>query len=204
MPADPVGFFPHRMLALALGLALLPPDTAERAVAEAKKALDTPYVLGGRLRHERDGLDCQGLVFFALQAVSRCGWRSWSVMPTHSVRGELGLPVPGAAPVSAARAAEVLPILEPGDILWFVDPVENPAEPSIAELDGRAVWVWHVGLYAGDGRFIVGDHFAGKVVQEELVPYVQAHYAGVLVTRMRDGPRPTQCRQHAPMALPAP
>lgn len=190
------------MLALALSLALLPPELADSAVAEARKALGTPYVLGGRLRDAGDGLDCQGLVFFALQAVSRCGWRSWSVMPTTSVRGELGLPVAGAAPVAAARLADVLPILEPGDVLWFVDAVENPAEPSIATLDGAAVWVWHVGLYAGNGRFVVGDHFAGKVVEEDLAAYVAEHYAGVFVTRMRDGPRPTRCRAHAAMALP--
>lgn len=190
------------MLALALSLALLPPDAADRAVQEARKALGTPYVLGGRLRDEKDGLDCQGLVFFALQGVSRCGWRSWSVMPTESVQGELGLPVSGAAPVSAARLSEVLPILEAGDVLWFVDAVENPAEPSIARLDGSAVWVWHVGLYVGDGRFVVGDHFAGKVVEEDLVAYTAEHYAGVFVTRMRDGPRGARCRQHAPMLLP--
>ncbi len=190
------------MLALALSLALLPPEHADRAVAEARKALGTPYVLGGRLRDSRDGLDCQGLVFFALQTLSGCGWRSWSVMPTESVTGELGLPVAGAAPVAAARLAEVLPVLEPGDILWFVDPPENPAEPSIAALDGARVWVWHVGLYAGDGRFVVGDHFAGKVVEEDLVTYTQQHYAGVFVTRMRDGPRPTRCRSHRPMRLP--
>ncbi|OGQ21271.1 MAG: hypothetical protein A2138_13640 [Deltaproteobacteria bacterium RBG_16_71_12] len=191
------------MLALALSLALLPPETADRAVAEARRALGTQYVLGGRLRDAGDGLDCQGLVFFALQAASGCGWRSWSVMPTTSVKGELGLPVAGAAPVSAARVAEVLPVLEKGDILWFLDVAENPAEPSIAVLDGAPVWVWHVGLYAGDGSFVVGDHFAGKVVEEELVAYVQEHYAGVLVTRMRDGPHPPRCRAHAPMRLPA-
>lgn len=192
------------MLALALSLALLPPEAADRAVAEARRALGTPYVLGGRLRSADDGLDCQGLVFFALQAVSGCGWRSWSVMPTTSVTGELGLPVAGAAPVSAARLAEVLPVLEKGDVLWFVDVAENPAEPSVARLDGTPVWVWHVGLYAGDGRFVVGDHFAGKVVEEELVPYVLEHYAGVLVSRMRDGPRPSRCRAHAPMRLAGP
>ncbi|MCC7075018.1 MAG: C40 family peptidase [Deltaproteobacteria bacterium] len=190
------------MLALALSLALLPPDNAERAVSEARKALGTPYVLGGRLRDAKDGLDCQGLVFFALQALSGCGWRSWSVMPTESVKGELGLPVAGAAPVAAARLAEQLPVLEPGDLLWFVDIPENPAEPSIATLDGARVWVWHVGLYAGDGRFVVGDHFAGQVVEEDLLSYTQQHYAGVFVTRMRDGPRPARCRAHRPMRVP--
>lgn len=192
------------MLTLALSLALLPPDHAERAVEQARKALGTPYVLGGRLRDADDGLDCQGLVFFALQALSGCGWRSWSVMPTESVKGELGLPVAGAAPVAAARLAEVLPVLEPGDVLWFVDTPENPAEPSIATLDGARVWVWHVGLYAGDGRFLVGDHFAGKVVEEDLLTYTQQHYAGIYVSRMRDGPRPTRCRAHRPMRLTTP
>ena len=63
-------------------------------------------------------------------------------------------------------------------------------------------WVWHVGLYLGDGRYVVGDHHAGKTVIEPLLPYLEAHqdeYSGVFVTR---GPakKPTKCRQHAPLA----
>jgi cell wall-associated NlpC family hydrolase len=179
----------------------LPPDAQARVVAEANKALEVPYVLGGRLRTAADGLDCQGLVFFALQPVSRCGWRSLSVMPTVSVKGELGVPVPGASPVRADALADVVATLEPGDVVWWLDTPENSAEPALTTLDGAAVWVWHVGLYVGEGKVIIGDHLAGKVVQEDLVAYTRAHYAGVFVTRMKNGPAPTRCRTHAPMTV---
>ena len=122
-------------------------------------------------------------------------------MPTASVKGELGLPVAGASPVSATGLADVVATLEPGDVVWWLDTPRNPAEPALTTLDGAPVWVWHVGLYVGAGSVIIGDHFEGKVVQEDLVAYTRAHYAGVFVTRMKDGPRPTRCRQHAPMVV---
>jgi cell wall-associated NlpC family hydrolase len=187
------------MLALSFALLLqaLPPTKQAQVVAEARKVLDVPYVLGGRLRNADDGLDCQGLVFFALQPITQCGWRSWSAMPTTSVQGELGLPVKGAAPVAADKID--LARLEPGDIIWFVDPVQNPAEPAIARLDDKDVWVWHTGLYMGDGKFIVGDHHAGKVVEEPLLAYTKQHYAGIFVSRMKDGPVAARCRRHSAM-----
>jgi len=126
-------------------------------------------------------------------------------MPTISVKGELGLPVPGLSPLAAAELASKLPLLEPGDVLWFLGPEENAAEPSMTQLNGAPHWVWHTGLYVGSGRFVVGDHFAGAVVEEELEPYVRAHYAGVFVTRMADGPLPAgRCRSHPAMVLSRP
>jgi cell wall-associated NlpC family hydrolase len=195
------------LVAVVALLIALPPEAQSAVVAKARTALEVPYVLGGRVRpfstkRGVDGLDCQGLVFFALQSISDCGWRSWSVLPTTSVQGELGLPVDGLAPVSAADLASKLALLQPGDILWFLDMMENVNEPSITTLDKQAAWVWHVGLYAGAGRFVVGDHFAGKVTEEELVPYVSAHYRGVFVTRMTDGPRPATCKKHKAMSVP--
>lgn len=189
------------MLALIMTFPGLPLSAQDDVVRAARAAIGTPYVLGGRLRRVGDGLDCQGLVFFALQPVSTCGWRSWSVMPTESVRGELGLPVPGAAPVAAADVEAMGAKLEPGDIVWFLDGPENPAEPSLTRLHGVPMWVWHVGLCVGAGRVVLGDHFAGAVVEEDLVAYTRAHYAGVFVTRMSERPTPGRCRVHAPMVL---
>lgn len=197
--AVPWGMF----IAITALLVSLPPPQQAALVDGARAVLGVPYVLGGRLRRADDGLDCQGLLFFALQAIEpRCGWRSWSVMPTTSVQGELGLPVAGAAPVATAGLGDALPLLQPGDVIWFVDTPENPAEPAIATLADTPVWVWHTGLYVGGGRFIAGDHFAGRVVEEELVPYAQAHYAGIFVTRMVDGPLVRRCRRHPPMRYP--
>jgi len=132
----------------------LPPAKQDAVVAGARSVLGVPYVLGGRLRGKDGGLDCQGLVFFALQAIEqRCGWKSWSVLPTTSVKGELGLPVAGAAPVATAGLADALHLLQPGDVIWFIDTPENDAEPAIATLAERPVWVWHTGVYVGGGRF---------------------------------------------------
>jgi len=193
------------MLALTFALAMtaLPPDAQSQMVTEARKILGVPYELGGRMRKKgerTEGVDCQGLVFFALQSISKCGWKSWSVMPTTSVKGELGLPVDGLNPVKSADID--LTLLVPGDILWFVDPIQNPAEPSIAKLDGVDVWVWHAAMYSGHGKFIVGDHFAGKVVEEELIPYAKLHFTGLFVSRMKDGPAASTCKQHRPMNKP--
>jgi cell wall-associated NlpC family hydrolase len=188
------------MLAITFAalMTALPPNEQEKLVVEARKVLGVPYVLGGRMRNDKDGLDCQGLIFFALQSISQCGWRSWSVMPTTSVKGELGLPVQGANPVASDKIDVAL--LQPGDIIWFVDPIQNPAEPSIASLDDKPVWVWHTGMYSGDGKFIAGDHFAGKVIEEPLIAYAKLHYSGIFVSRMKAGPEPAvRCRTHKKM-----
>ena len=128
-------------------------------------------------------------------------------MPTRSIpAGELGARVAGLAPI-ATRDLDTKRLLR-GDVLWLVGPAHNPAEPAIAELDGAPVWVWHTAIYAGDGRLLAGDHFAGRVVEEPLLPYLRAHddvYTGLIVTRLDDAPmRPTKgCRKHAPMRRPA-
>lgn len=192
------------LAAALLALSGAPPDGADRVTA-ARELLGVPYRLGGRLRRDGDGIDCQGLVFYALEKVYRCGWRSYSVFPTRSVaRAELGRPVSGLAPVSS----DALPLetLAPGDIVMMVGFAQNPKEPAIAKLDGRPVWVWHVGMYTEAGRWIVGDHYAGKVVEVDLRTYLQAHadvYAGVFVTRLDRAPQLRRCRRHRPMRPPA-
>lgn len=181
-----------------------PPTPGVRLVEAARGLLGTPYEFGGRLRARpggrREGLDCQGLVFLAAERVERCGWRSFSVLNVDTVRtGELGAPVPGLAPVASAKLD--VSRLRPGDYLMLVGPGANPAEGPIGQLDGEDVWVWHVGLYAGGGRWIVGDHFAGAVVEVDLTAYLAEHadtYSGVFVTRLTSGPRPPRCRPKRP------
>ena len=94
--------------------------------------------------------------------------------------------------------------LLPGDVLLLVGLGENHAEPAIGLLDDARVWVWHTGMYAGDGKWIVGDHYAGRVVETDLRRYLELHreYVGVFVTRMTDGPSPHRCRKHGPMKKP--
>jgi cell wall-associated NlpC family hydrolase len=175
----------------------------ERFVTAAREVLGVPYDLGGRLRDAQDGIDCQGVLFYAAERVGACGWKSFSVMPTKSIpAGELGKAVEGMAPVASSELD--LSKLQPGDVLLLVGFGQNPAEPAIGTLKGQPVWVWHTGLYSGAGKWIVGDHFAGQVVEVDLKSYLAEHsdtYAGLVVTRMTDGPRPMRCRKHAPMQL---
>ncbi len=174
-------------------------------MAAARELLGVPYRLGGRMRAAGDGVDCQGVLFYAAERIGRCGWKSFSVYSTVSVaRGELGEPVEGLAPIAAERL-EVSALRE-GDILLLVGHQRNPAEPAIGTLAHRPVWVWHTGVYSGGGKWIVGDHYAGEVIETDLGGYLAAHplYAGVYVTRMARGPSPLRCRTHAPMRRQAP
>jgi hypothetical protein len=165
----------------------------------ARALLGSPYEWGGRLRG-REGLDCMGVVLAAAEFASGCGWRSFSLKPTEVVAtGVWGRPAPGLSPV--ATGALDPERLERGDVLLLVGPAANPAEPKVATLEGVDVWVWHVGLFLGDGEALFGDHHAGATVTEPLVPYLRRHadeYSGLFVLR---GPasKPSRCRQHAPL-----
>ena len=165
-------------------------------VEYARETLGTPYRLGGRCRKPGDGIDCQGVLFYAAERVGECTWRSYSVNPTETVADrELGTPVPGMDPVATGDLR--VDQLVPGDVLFLVDEAENPAEPAIGQLGDTPVWVWHTGLYAGAGRWIVGDHYAGGAVETDLSRYLEDHagaYQGVFVLRLTDAPRAARCR----------
>jgi hypothetical protein len=209
MSPGPLGTTLYRgalFLALSLGSSALAQShafTHERFVTAARELLGVPYDLGGRLRDAKDGIDCQGVLFYAAERVGQCGWKSFSVMPTRSVpAGELGAPVENMAPVASSELD--ISRLQPGDVLLLVGYGQNPAEPAIGTLKGRPVWVWHTGLYSGGGKWIVGDHFAGQVIEVDLKTYLSEQadtYSGLVVTRMTEGPRPQRCRKHAPMKL---
>lgn len=183
---------------LATSAWALPPAKAQKAVAAAKSLVGTTYQMGGRLRGA-EGIDCQGVVFYALERISSCGWKSFSVNPTESVRfKELGEGVPGLFPVATDELDASL--LQPGDVVMLLAPVENPAEPSMVTLGGERLWVWHVGLAIGDGKWINADPFTGEVTEGDLLPYLREHeYPAIAVTRMERGPKPHRCRQHALM-----
>lgn len=194
---------PTAVLSVAIALVAAQALPVGAGLDASMALLGTPYEWGGRLRG-KEGVDCMGVVLAAAERASGCGWRSYSVKPTELVSGgQWGAPVEGLAPVSTAGLD--VSRLQKGDVLLLVGPMANPAEPAVAALEGTPVWVWHVGLFAGDGAFVVGDHHAGKTVVEPLLPYLIAHadeYAGVFVLR---GPakKPERCRRHAPLAPPA-
>jgi len=187
------------IVAVPYGAAALPDDKANRMVNAARELLGKPYYFGGRLKDD-EGIDCQGVMFYAAERISECGWKSFSTMPTRSVSdGELGDPVEGLSPIHKDNL--IVDLLAPGDIILFVQSAENPKEPNIAELNGKPVWVWHTAIYSGNGKFIVGDHLHGKVVETSLRHYLDhtASYDGVFITRMAHGPTPKRCRKHSPM-----
>ena len=177
----------------------LPPAKAALMLQAARELKGVPYTFGGRLR-EGEGIDCLGLIYFAAERVGPCGWKSFSVNPTTLVkRKELGVPVPGLSP--AAVDAFDAGALQPGDVVFLLSPSKNPAEPSIASIDGGAMWVWHTGLATEDGRFIEAD--IPTVIEPDLNEYLHLYgYAGIYVLRMKDGPKPATCRKHAPMQRP--
>lgn len=180
--------------ALILALFAATPDPGPALVRSAREVLGVPYRLGGRMRGPDDGLDCQGLVFYSVERLGPCAWRSFSVFPTESIQGgELGRVI--LQPTLSAQLD--LQVLRPGDVLWLVGYSENPKEPAIGLLGDRPVWVWHLALYAGGGRMIAGDHHAGEVAELELRAYLQQHadeYAGILVTRLDGPPVLRRCR----------
>jgi hypothetical protein len=200
-------FIPLVLPALAgpcLAQAQTEPTQGDRTVTAARELLGQPYRFGGRLTGPGAGVDCQGLLFYAAERIGRCGWRSFSVMPTRSIpSGELGRSVVGLAPVATADLDPAK--LLPGDVLWLLSPIENPAEPSLTKLGDEPVWVWHTGLYAGGGRLLHADPFGGRVVEEALLPFLETYgYAGLWVTRLTAAPAPKRCRRHPPMPRPAP
>jgi cell wall-associated NlpC family hydrolase len=182
----------------------LSPERTSHLLQAARELLGVRYQFGGRLRSSGDGIDCQGLVFYALERIHKCTWRSYSVMPTKTLAWqEIGSPVAGLAPVAVTNLA--LDKLRAGDFVMLLSSTENPAEPAIASLDGKKMWVWHVGLYSGSGRWINADPFAGVVQEVELLRYLESvpsNYEGIFVTRMQRAPSPHRCRRHGAMAKP--
>ncbi len=163
------------------------PEPPPHPLVEAARAyLGRPYSFGGR----GEQLDCLGLIFRAWSDVTGERWRDLSVMPTVLVGEEqLGAPVPGLAGVRTADIDWAL--FRPGDFVLLLDPAENPAEPALVEVDGEPMWVWHTGLYSGGAErsFIVGDHYAGQVVETSLPAYLRDHadaYAGLFAVRVAD------------------
>ncbi|MBM4367980.1 MAG: C40 family peptidase [Deltaproteobacteria bacterium] len=149
-------------------------------VEAARRYLGRPYRFGGR----GEQLDCMGLVFLAWSSADRGPWRKLSVNPTTLVaKGQLGQPAPGLDGVLAGDID--LALLAPGDVLLLLGWTENPSEPALTTLGGLPAWTWHMGLYSGGGRFIVGDHYAGKVVEEPLLAHLGRHleYAGLYAVR---------------------
>lgn len=184
---------------LAVALAQPSPQAISAALEAGRALKGQPYQLGGRLK-KGQGVDCEGVVFAVAERLTGCGWRSFPVDPTVMLATRaLGDRVKGLDPVASAELD--LTRLQPGDVVLLVAPTRNPKEGPIGQLAGVDVWVWHTGVYSGDGRWLVGDHYAGEVVEVPLADYLREHadaYQGVFVLRPA-GRRPPTCRRHAPL-----
>ena len=113
---------------LLMSAPLVPATLGGRAVAIAERFLGVPYRWGGA--DPLTGFDCSGLTMFV--------YAQLGVSLTHYAAAQFheGAPVP-------------LPLLEPGDLVFF-EP--SPLGPG------------HVGIYIGDGEFIHAPH-TGDVVK---------------------------------------
>jgi hypothetical protein len=191
------------LLCMATPAWALPPDVGARVVRAARELIGVRYQLGGRLRASGDGIDCQGLIFYGLQRLSRCGYRSYSLNPTENVAWrELGSPVSGLAPAPARSFDKSL--LRAGDVIFLLAPRVNPREPSLTTLDGTPLWVWHTGLATESGAWIHADYTTGQVREEDLRTFLlREGFAGVFVLRMDKGPAPRKCTHQRPMKIPA-
>lgn len=193
------------ILSTLLSLAIAQSEARlEDALAAGRALLGQPYQLGGRLRKPGEGADCEAVVFAVAEKLTGCGWKSFPVDPTKLLATRaLGDRVQGLDPV-ATKDLE-LSALRPGDVVLLVAAARNPKEGPIGRLGDHHVWVWHTGVFTGDGRWLVGDHFAGKVVEVPLLPYLEEHadsYEGVFILRPA-GRRPPVCRRHPPLTPPA-
>ena len=121
-------------------------DTYSAMIAEAEKYLGFPYVWGGT--NPSTSFDCAGYVSWV---INHSGWN-------YGRLGVMGLE-DVCTPVSLAGA-------QPGDLVFFIGTYDapNPNRPS------------HVGIYAGNGRFIhCGDPISYANLSE---PYWVNHLRG--------------------------
>ncbi len=189
---DPLEFIKKRLVVPTS----MPAERVQTLLAAARELLGKPYRFGARLA---DGsIDCLGLLFYAAERIG-CGWRSYSVYPTRAIAAlELGGPVPGLDPVGK-RFLDISR-LRPGDVLWLLMAVKNPAELPVGSIDGRPVWVWHTGIYTGEGNWIHADYTTGRVAEGSLPSFLEENgFEGLLATRMSSGPAPIRCLRHKPM-----
>lgn len=170
----------------------------ERLLTLAEQLEGVPYDFGGRLRGD-EGIDCQGIIFYATERLGRCDWRSWSVMPTRTLaRRELGAP---AFDKAMLKGELDLTQLTPGDVLFFLGRMENSKEPALLEVETAEgpvpMWTWHMGLYAGNGEALHADPFTyGKVARQPLDALMTAGgFEALFATRPTAKSKPKKCRR---------
>ncbi len=179
------GWFP-----LATPVTLTPQDPGAVLAREAQKLKGLVFRRGGRHRDERDGLDCMGLCFVALQRAFGTEWKQWPADPTLLIQYEfLGRPVAGlqAVPTNIVR----YDLLKTGDIVFILKSRRNRREPSLARQNGRGLWVWHMGIYVGGMQYlwVHADQASRRVTEVPLPAYLanpEARVDAIFVVRPAD------------------
>jgi cell wall-associated NlpC family hydrolase len=136
------------------------PTTQDKIIAAAEAYLDEPYVFGGRdgrfgcRRGKRrvrcpGGIDCQSLIFFAYEKVTKTPWTRYSVMPSVCVKkNQLGRPVRGLDGVLRSDLDHEK--LNKGDVLFFLWKNYNLETDRPLWTKGEDQYgVWHTGMVHG-------------------------------------------------------
>ena len=149
-------------------------QAAPPLVRAARMYLNYEYRLGGRLTKTNPGLDCMGLVFIAWDKATGAGWHGLSVSGKKIIaEGQLGTTVPGLNGILTSKVD--LSVLKPGDVVFLFGPAENPREKPLVEIQGVPYWIWHMGIYSGNGFWINADNYAGQVIEVDLLEYLRQH-----------------------------
>ncbi|MEM0438329.1 MAG: hypothetical protein QXU54_03460 [Candidatus Micrarchaeia archaeon] len=161
------------------------------AIADnAEKYLGIPYYFGGRDSKQNPGLDCLGLVFKSIQDTYGKDWSQWSVMPSKLIR-QLGRGSDRTLLEDEVTRESISLNFKRGDILFFLSPYENRDEPvrKLEYKDERGqkkkldLWVWHVAIYAGEGKIIHASSYDENytVLKEDLYEfYKRNNISGII------------------------
>lgn len=154
------------------------PVAQTKLVERARSYLGVDYRWGGR---NGQGLDCIGLVFRAIADVYGVPTRKFD--RHNGSNAAIASLLGRERTLVLARELEAKPpALRDGDVLLFLWPNENAAEPHFAEIAGAPHWVWHVGLATTGGTAIHASPWDGRVVEEPLARVVLRHgFTGVVI-----------------------
>jgi cell wall-associated NlpC family hydrolase len=163
-----------------------PAQPGDSLVQMAGKYLGTPYGWGGRLTKKNPQMDCLGLLFRSIQRMYGIPWQRWSTTPSELINQLTPDGSPGQT--ICVKDSIALASLKNGDFLFFLgtDPLADL--PVSVDAAGNLLYVWHTGIYAGNGTVIsawpnqntLGTD-SGCVMRDNLKAFMEAGYASAVV-----------------------
>ncbi len=121
-------------------------------VQAADRYLGKPYRFGGRLTKKNPGMDCLALLFFSIRDLYGIPWKHWETTPSKLVR-QLAPEGKNLSVVWVGDSAG-LASLKAGDLLFFLGDAPLDDAPLARDQAGRALYGWHIGIYAGNGTVL--------------------------------------------------